>query len=76
MARAYTGGCACGAIRYAIEDEPVMQHHCQCRDCQGRSGTGHSSYLTFPDRAKATITGTATTWAVRGDTRSEKRHAF
>ena len=24
---------------------------CQCLDCQGRSGTGHGSYLTFPSRS-------------------------
>ena len=57
MGRAYTGGCACGAIRYAIDDAAVFEHHCQCRDCQRRSGTGHSSYLTFPDRTKVTISG-------------------
>lgn len=76
MIRAYTGGCACGAIRYAIDDTPAMQHHCQCRDCQRRSGTGHSSYLTFPDRAKVALTGKASTWRRTGDSGSEMTHAF
>jgi hypothetical protein len=76
MAKTYTGGCACGAIRYAIDDAPVMQHHCQCRDCQRRSGTGHSSFLTFADRTKVTLSGTATTWDVAGDSGSIKHHAF
>ena len=48
MSQAYTGGCACGAIRYEIPAEPIFQNHCQCRDCQRKSGTGHGSYLTFP----------------------------
>jgi hypothetical protein len=76
MSTAYTGGCACGGIRYAIDDAPVMQHHCQCRDCQRRSGTGHSSYLTFPDRTKVALTGTATDWRLAGDSGSEKIHSF
>jgi hypothetical protein len=50
MSKAYTGGCSCGAIRYAIPSEPVFMNHCQCRDCQRNSGTGHGSYLTFAQR--------------------------
>ena len=52
MSNAFTGGCACAAIRYEISGEPVFTNHCQCRDCQRRSGTGHGSYLTF-HRAEA-----------------------
>ena len=47
MSEAYSGGCACGAVRYEISGEPVFMNHCQCLDCQRRSGTGHGSYLTF-----------------------------
>jgi hypothetical protein len=38
MSQAYTGGCACGAIRYEISVEPIFQAECQCRDCQRMSG--------------------------------------
>jgi hypothetical protein len=76
MSRAYVGGCACGAVRYEIDDKPVFENHCQCRDCQRRSGTGHGSYLTFADRAKVTVTGKAKTWRVAGDSGNEKIHAF
>lgn len=54
MSEAYSGGCACGAIRYEIPAEPMVMHDCQCRDCQRRSGTGHGSYLTFPGIGVAT----------------------
>lgn len=40
MSNAFTGGCACGAIRYEISSEPLFSNHCQCRDCQRKSGTG------------------------------------
>lgn len=76
MTRTYTGGCACGAIRYRTGSEPVFQNHCQCRDCQKRSGTGHGSYLTFPRRADVTITGDANTWRVVAESGAEKVHAF
>jgi hypothetical protein len=76
MTKHYIGGCACGAIRYETSDEPIFENHCQCRDCQRRSGTGHGSYLTFAQRADVTITGEAQTWRVAGDSGNEKIHAF
>jgi hypothetical protein len=76
MARSYTGGCACGAIRYETSSEPVFENHCQCTDCQKRSGTGHGSYLTFPRRADVTVAGEANEWRVTADSGIEKAHAF
>jgi hypothetical protein len=76
MAKRYTGGCACGAVRYATSSEPIAELHCQCRDCQKRSGTGHGSYLTFAQRSDVKVTGEAKTWRVAGDSGNEKIHAF
>jgi hypothetical protein len=76
MTRSYKGGCACGAIRYETASEPIFENHCQCRDCQKRSGTGHGSYLTFPRRADVTITGETREWRVRDDRGNEKLHVF
>lgn len=76
MTRPYTGGCACGAVRYQTRHAPVFQNHCQCRDCQRRSGTGHGCWLTFPSREDMTLTGTATHWDVAADSGNVKTHAF
>lgn len=76
MSDAYTGGCACGAVRYEIADEPIFANHCQCRDCQRVSGTGHGSYLTFPSRAAVALTGEATHRDMVGDSGKVKTHAF
>lgn len=76
MSKRYTGGCACGAVRYEASSEPAVELHCQCRHCQQRSGTGHSSYLVFANRSGVTITGEAKTWRVAGDSGNEKIHAF
>jgi hypothetical protein len=76
MSEHYTGGCACGAIRYATKHAPIFQNHCQCRDCQRRSGTGHGSWLTFPARAEMEITGQASEWQVTADSGNVKSHGF
>lgn len=75
MNKPYTGGCACGAIRYEISGEPVFSNDCQCRDCQHESGTGHGSHLTFP-RAGVTVTGEAKHWDMTADSGNVKTRAF
>ena len=76
MATSYAGGCACGAIRFETGEQPIFQNHCQCLDCQKRSGSGHSSYLTFPRRSAMSITGVASEWSVTADSGHDKLHAF
>ena len=76
MSDPYTGGCACGAIRYSIAADPVFMNHCQCRDCQRVSGTGHGSYLTFAARGLVTVSGDATRRDMICDSGAIKSHAF
>lgn len=76
MSEPYTGGCACGAIRYEISDEPMVMADCQCRDCQRKSGTGHGSYLTFPSKAGVKLEGQAMHWDVVADSGNVKTRAF
>jgi hypothetical protein len=33
------GGCACSAVRYRLESEPMFVHCCHCRDCQRQTGS-------------------------------------
>ncbi|HVE53972.1 MAG TPA: GFA family protein [Ramlibacter sp.] len=75
MNKPYTGGCACGAIRYEISGEPVFQNHCQCRDCQRQSGSGHGSYLSFL-RSGVKLSGQATLWDMVADSGKGKTRAF
>jgi len=42
----FTGGCACGAIRYECTAEPLAMFQCHCRDCQHASG-GACSYVVL-----------------------------
>jgi hypothetical protein len=75
MTQAFTGGCACGAIRYEIAAEPIMAGHCKCRACQRDSGTGHASHLMFP-KAAARILGEASRWDSRADSGNAVTRAF
>jgi hypothetical protein len=75
MSESYTGGCACGAIRYEISSEPVFSNDCQCRDCQRESGTGHGSHLTFI-RDDVKLTGEGRHWDMVGDTGNVKTRSF
>jgi hypothetical protein len=36
---AWTGGCACGAVRYALKSRPMITHCCHCKDCQRQTGS-------------------------------------
>ncbi|WP_332771818.1 GFA family protein [Phenylobacterium sp.] len=76
MDEPYSGGCACGAIRYEITDKPLVEGDCQCRDCQRKSGTGHGSYLTFPSRQRVTLAGQAAHWDIAADSGAVKTRAF
>ncbi len=37
-----TGGCACGAIRYAVSAPPLFSFICLCRQCQRITGGGNA----------------------------------
>jgi hypothetical protein len=47
----FSGGCACGAIRYESTAEPVVMLHCHCRDCQRASGGPFSAFVIVPTEA-------------------------
>lgn len=75
MPRTFSGGCACGALRYDISGEPAAMLHCQCRQCQRDSGTGHQSHVTFVG-AQVTSSGDISHWQSTGDGGTVKRRGF
>ena len=43
----YTGGCACGAVRYECSADPMFNWICHCRECQRSTGGGGAVNAVF-----------------------------
>ena len=69
-----TGGCACGALRYRVEGEPLLQGLCHCRNCQRVSGAGHVGFLCLPERAVTVEGATASHSMTGGSGRTATRY--
>lgn len=64
MNYSFSGGCACGAIRYTGTRAPVAMLNCHCRDCQLSSGAPFASgIVVMTDDLE--ISGTPKAYAVR-----------
>ncbi len=48
MTPALTGGCQCGAIRYALATVPARTTLCHCRMCQKAVGQPFAAYASVP----------------------------
>ena len=44
------GGCLCGAIRYRLEEEPMIINACHCADCQTISGSAFVLNMWMEDK--------------------------
>jgi hypothetical protein len=51
MSTNFTGGCACGAIRYEVTAKPMMMFNCHCRDCQRTTGSAFTPVVYVPAKA-------------------------
>jgi len=58
MPTPFSGGCACGAIRYECSAAPLLPMNCHCRDCQRASGSAYAALLHVPVAAFTLTQGT------------------
>ena len=72
----FSGGCACGAIRYESTAEPVMMLHCHCRDCQRSSGGPFSSFVIVPTEAFKLLQGSLRFHASPSEAGGKTRRGF
>lgn len=47
----FTGGCACGAVRYEVRAKPLMMFNCHCRACQQVSGGPYTPAVVVLSKA-------------------------
>ena len=72
----FSGGCACGAIRYECTEEPGMMHHCHCRDCQRSSGGPFSSFVVARKEAFRLVRGSLYFYASSSDVGGQTHRGF
>ncbi len=48
MTPSLSGRCACGAISYTADAEPLAMVNCHCRDCQRGSGSAFAAVVIVP----------------------------
>ena len=52
----YTGGCACGSVRFECIAEPIRMFNCHCTHCQKTTGSAYAPLLVF-SRDAVKLTG-------------------
>ena len=76
MPTPFSGGCACGAIRYDCAAEPILALNCHCRDCQRASGSAYASVVVEPTPALTLRKGQPKYHAVKADSGHTSRRGF
>ncbi|MDB5792219.1 MAG: hypothetical protein JWQ80_2243 [Massilia sp.] len=71
----FSGGCACGSIRYTGAREPLAMINCHCTDCQLSSGAPFASGIVVMT-ADLQVSGTPKTYAVRGNSGGRVTRSF
>jgi hypothetical protein len=76
MLAPFTGGCACGAIRYECTAEPLLALNCHCRDCQRASGTAFAAIIRVPAAAFTVTKGAPQFYTVTGNSGNTVSRGF
>lgn len=72
----FSGGCACGAVRYECSSEPARIYHCHCTDCQKATGTAFHTGLLVPREATRFTASQPRTWDRPTDSGNVVTEAF
>ena len=67
MGEAQEGGCACGAVRYRVNGQPVGTSVCHCRNCQRRTGSAFGIGIYFREGDFELLRGSLKAYEFRSD---------
>jgi len=76
MSTSYSGGCACGLIRYECSADPVMSVNCHCRDCQRASGSAYAADIVVPITGWKLLTGSPKVFDKKADSGNTVSRGF
>ena len=76
MATTFTGGCACGAIRYKCSAEPIAMFNCHCRDCQRVTGSAFSPVVYLPAKGFKITKGTPRYYSTSSEMVGENKRGY
>lgn len=57
--------CLCGAVKLAVEGEPVAQFYCHCDDCQAVHGAAYVGVAVFPSHSVKVTQGKPVVWTYK-----------
>jgi hypothetical protein len=76
MSAPFSGGCACGAIRYSADGEPLFSMNCHCRDCQRETGSAYAAVLAVPKATFKVTQGKPKYFELTADSGNKTTRAF
>jgi hypothetical protein len=76
MSGTFSGGCACGAVRYECRGEPLFSLNCHCRDCQRETGSAFAPILAVPSSAFALTRGNPKSFELTADSGHKTKRFF
>lgn len=72
----FTGGCACGAVRYKCSAAPLLVWKCHCRTCQQATGSAFNLNVIVLASALTFTKGEPTYYVVTGGSGSNLYRGF
>jgi hypothetical protein len=72
----FSGGCACGTVRYECSEAPIAMLSCHCRDCQRAGGSGSSPTVVVSSTALRVTSGEPKYHSVTAESGSTARRTF
>lgn len=76
MKTPFSGGCACGAIRFICSAEPLYMGNCHCRDCQRATGSAYFAAVIAKASAFSLTSGEPVWYEKKADSGTAMRRGF